>query len=110
MTEPLTQDGLGPYAIGQLHWPGISKLIEEAGEVLQVCGKLMGTGGKVQHWDGTNLKERLEEELGDLVAAARFVGENCGLDNHRIVEQARRKYDLFSEWHEAALGAAGGGR
>lgn len=32
------------FAIGDKEWPGISKLIEEAGEVLQICGKAHGNG------------------------------------------------------------------
>ena len=40
------------FAIGDKKWPGISKLVEEAGEVTQVAGKLMGSGGDILHWDG----------------------------------------------------------
>lgn len=29
------------FSIGSKRWPGISKLIEECGEVLQIAGKLM---------------------------------------------------------------------
>lgn len=39
------------FAIGSPVWPGLSKLAEEAGETLQVVGKLMGTGGESAHWD-----------------------------------------------------------
>ncbi len=35
----------GDFSIGSDIWPGISKLIEEAAEVGQVCGKLIGSGG-----------------------------------------------------------------
>lgn len=90
-----------PYAIGSAHWPGLGKLIEEAGEVQQVCGKLMGTGGEVEHWDGTNLKERLEDELGDLQAALEFVVAANGLDGARVGAQAARKLAWFQRWHEA---------
>lgn len=58
----------GPFAIGGNVWPGVSKLIEEAGEVIQVCGKLIQTSGAHQHRDGSNLKERLEDEIADLMA------------------------------------------
>lgn len=61
------------FAIGDERWPGISKLVEESGEVLQVCGKLVWTHGDVTHFDGSNLKSRLETELGDLLAAIAFV-------------------------------------
>lgn len=89
----------GPYSIGSSHWPGISKLIEEAGEVIQVAGKLLGSGGVVEHWDGTNLKTRLEDEIGDVLAATDFVVRHCGLDP--VAVEARRlvKRTLFEKWH-----------
>jgi NTP pyrophosphatase (non-canonical NTP hydrolase) len=69
-----------PYAIGSETWPGLSKLVEECGEVLQVAGKLMGTGGQVEHWDGTDLRERMTEELADLLAAIDFLQYMNDLD------------------------------
>jgi NTP pyrophosphatase (non-canonical NTP hydrolase) len=87
------------FNIGSSLWPGISKLIEEAGEVVQVCGKLLATKGDVNHWDGTNLKDRLQEEIGDLMAACFFVQENCGLDKEFIRQRIVKKLTLFNEWH-----------
>jgi len=90
----------GPYSIGSDHWPGISKLIEEAGEVQQVAGKLLGTGGESSHWDGSDLRERLQEEIGDLVAACFFVMEINGLDEERIRDRHQKKLELFKRWHQ----------
>ena len=88
------------FAIGDKEWPGISKLLEESGEVQQVIGKLMGTGGKLDHWDGSNLRVRLEEELGDLQAAIDFVMMmNPQLDKRVINTQAEKKLERFSNWH-----------
>lgn len=81
----------GPFSIGSALWPGISKLVEEAGEVTQVCGKLIGSGGDINHWDGTNLKERLEDEIGDLIAACMFVIVVCDLDWKRITTRWESK-------------------
>jgi len=88
------------FEIGSDKWPGISKLVEECGEVTQVCGKLMGTHGEVEHWDGTNLRERLMMELGDLWAALTFVQQHCVLDAKQIELRAKRKLQLFETWHE----------
>lgn len=90
----------GDFSIGSDKWPGVSKLIEEAGEVQQVCGKLMGAAGDVQHWDGTDLRYRLTEEIADLSAALRFVAEQGGLDIEKIRHRARYKYELFRQWHK----------
>lgn len=89
----------GPYSIGSNHWPGVSKLIEEAGEVHQVLGKLIATGGKSAHWDGSDLRERLQEELGDLMAACIFVMEANSLDEKTIKSRSADKLALFHRWH-----------
>lgn len=91
----------GPYSIGSDVWPGLSKLIEECGEVVQVAGKLLGANGDPNHWDGTDLRERLQEELGDLVAAVQFFVERCEVDAHAINNRTRYKLNVFAAWHEA---------
>jgi NTP pyrophosphatase (non-canonical NTP hydrolase) len=91
---------MGEFAIGSKVWPGLSKLIEEAGEVQQVCGKLLGTGGEHAHWDGSNLRERLEDEIADLIAACRFVQDANQLDSVRIFERIGTKLATFHMWHQ----------
>lgn len=86
------------FAIGSAKWPGLSKLSEEAGEVVQVIGKLMGTGGEAEHWDGTNLRARLIEETADVFAACLFVAEMNGfLEDFGV--RAADKVNLFRKWH-----------
>lgn len=89
------------FEIGADQWPGISKLVEECGEVLQVCGKLMGTKGEVTHWDGKlgDLRERLTCEMGDLFAALHFVGKHCRIDQKAVEQRMNRKLAQFEEWH-----------
>lgn len=97
----------GPYSIGSSKWPGLSKLIEECGEVLQVAGKLIASNGNTAHWDGSDLAERLTEELGDLQAAIGFVvGHNPLIDGDRVKRRAEGKADLFIEWHNTQGGDA----
>lgn len=88
------------FAIGSPVWPGLSKLTEESGEVQQVIGKLMGTGGAIQHWDGSNLQERLIEEMGDCWAALQFVASKNNLDMGAIERRRAKKLALFNQWHE----------
>ena len=87
------------FAIGSGTWPGISKLVEELGEVAQIAGKLIATGGEPAHWDGTDLRTRLEDELADLEAAIAFVIQRNGLDAGRIAERREVKLRLFNAWH-----------
>lgn len=89
----------GDFSIGSKVWPGISKLLEEAGEVGQVCGKLIGSAGNQHHWDGTDLRERLHEEIADLRAALAFVENQNDLDIAAIDRRVAEKLALFNKWH-----------
>lgn len=103
--RPLARPAPPMFAIGSPRWPGLSKLSEEAGEVIQVIGKLMGTGGEVQHWDGSNLAERLIEEVGDVLAACDFVVEK-NLPLASVAERRAKKLALFRKWHDEAITTA----
>lgn len=88
------------FAIGDEVYPGLSKVTEECGEVLQVIGKLMATHGKAQHWDGQDLAARLVEELADLQAAIVFVMGDGTLHGRALFnERYREKLNLFQRWH-----------
>jgi len=96
------------FAIGASCWPGISKLLEEAGEVVQICGKLMATYGEREHWGEGDLVPRLQEELGDLAAALVFVSKHCpDLDRKAIEERHLEKLEIFERWHREQDGRAG---
>ena len=97
--------GSGDFSIGGKLWPGLSKLIEEAGEVMQVGGKLIGSEGDPAHWSG-DLNAMLIEELGDLRAAIAFFMEANGIDRASVALRQREKLALFWEWHRAGLAKA----
>ena len=86
------------FAIGDKVWPGVSKLVEEIGELGQVLGKLMGSRGNVEHWSG-NLLGMLHDEIGDVMAACNFVIDRCGLDQARILKRIAEKRATFERWH-----------
>jgi NTP pyrophosphatase (non-canonical NTP hydrolase) len=88
----------GNFSIGSPVWSGMSKLIEECGEVLQLAGKLIATGGAVEHWDGSNLRERLIEELADLAAAVTYFTQTNGLETQEFHDRRRAKVELFKKW------------
>lgn len=98
MMNSMDNTGTG-FAIGSQTWPGISKLVEELGEVAQVAGKLIAAGGQTGHWDGTDLRIRLEDELADLSAAIAFVTSQNNLDATRIAERREAKLGRFETWH-----------
>ena len=79
---------------------GVAKLIEECGELQQVCGKRLAYWTTDDHPDGTNLKERMEDEMADVCAAIDFVIEQKGLDRTRISLRWAQKMALFETWQE----------
>jgi NTP pyrophosphatase (non-canonical NTP hydrolase) len=85
----------GPYSIGSDLWPGLSRLVEELGELSQVAGKLIGNGGETAHYDGTDLRARLAEEIADVLAAMSFVADSNGLDHQEIEKRAEAKRDTY---------------
>lgn len=96
----------GAYSIGQDDWPGLAKLIEECGEVIQVAAKLISTGGSPEHYSGVDLLDAFVEELGDLYAALWFVQEfNPQVDVEAIGERSILKRQLFEVWHHVERAA-----
>jgi NTP pyrophosphatase (non-canonical NTP hydrolase) len=92
----------GPFSIGSTVWPGASRILEEAGELTQVLGKLIGSGGDTTHFDGSDLRDRLVEEIGDLSAAiAFFVVHNLPADE--IDQRKRKKLAKYEKWHASLL-------
>lgn len=89
------------FAIGSDVWPGLAKLAEECGELVQVIGKLVATGGVTAHWDGTDLQVRLTEEMGDVQGALEFVRRfNPVLDQQALSARAVKKFETFKRWHQ----------
>jgi NTP pyrophosphatase (non-canonical NTP hydrolase) len=95
----------GPYSIGSNIWPGLAKLVEECGEVSQVAGKIMAIHGAHDHWDGTNLLTRFQEELADVQAVIEFVRDkNPQLDSAHFNRRVAKKLAQFNHWHEMGQG------
>lgn len=78
---------------------GLSKLTEELGELLQEVGKTMAVGNDIDayHWSG-NLRDRIQTEMGDVLAAIGFVIDKLGLDGAAIEQRSREKYVVFNKW------------
>lgn len=91
-------DNEGPFGLGRGTWPGLAKLAEECGEVVQIVAKLVATGGRVDHWSGLDLHDELCDELGDLLASITFVKRHNVLDMQRMADRQYRKLDLFEKW------------
>lgn len=96
-------EGRGPFAFGAPEWSGVAKLVEELGELQAVLGKLIGTAGDRQHWQG-DLVPQLEEEMGDVGAALEHViAHSAYLRRGRIETRWDLKEQLFSKWHDEGM-------
>jgi non-ribosomal peptide synthetase component F len=96
----------GDYSIGSENWPGLAKVMEECGEVIQVAGKIIAADGRAIRWNmdetadsPSPLTERLADEVADTHAALLFLIETNHLDTDRINARANRKLAMFRQWH-----------
>ena len=75
--------------------PGMSgdgriKLAEECGELVQVLMKTQAYPNSTIHPDGSNLRDRLTEEIGDVLAAIELVCSTHKLDYDLILIRTKR--------------------
>ena len=79
---------------------GLTKLIEECGELSQIAAKKIAYIHTDDHPDGSgSMKTRLEEEAADVIAAIAFVCKTLSLDEAAIFERAQKKKERFEKWH-----------
>ena len=83
-----------------MHNNGLTKLQEECGELIQVCAKKSTYINAEIHPDGSNMKDRLEEEIADVLASCDLVLELHGLDAMKIANRRLSKLQIFKKWHE----------
>ena len=88
------------FAIDDDRWPGLGKIAEESGELLQVIGKLVATHGDARYFDGTDLRAAFCAELADLSAAVAFAAGHCLSEDERagVDRRASEKLALFERW------------
>lgn len=79
---------------------GLAKLLEELGELSQVAAKRLAYFHTTVHPDGAgDLNERMRDEMGDVLGAIAFVGEQFGITPDDVQQRAARKLKLFRQWH-----------
>lgn len=82
---------------------GLAKLLEELGELAQVTAKKLAYFHTDEHPDGAgSLKERMEQEMGDVAGAMAFVQQQFNLNGRAIEGRACIKLALFQRWHADA--------
>lgn len=80
---------------------GIVKLIEELGELQTILAKKLAYLDTDIHPDGKgSMKERIQEEMGDVIAAIKYVKGTLSLDDDWIEKRALTKYELYKKWEK----------
>jgi NTP pyrophosphatase (non-canonical NTP hydrolase) len=78
---------------------GLSKLLEETGELTQIAAKKLAYIHTDEHPDGKgSLASRMEDELADVVAAGTFVTQKFELDTERMKRRSAIKLAVFQAW------------
>ena len=77
---------------------GLTKLNEELCELGQIAAKKTAYMDTDHHPDGESLKERMEDETADVLAAITFVVEKFDLNYEYISKRMARKLELFRQW------------
>jgi NTP pyrophosphatase (non-canonical NTP hydrolase) len=91
---------MNDYCFSTENWPGLSKLIEECGEVTQVAAKIIGRGGKTDYWGGRDLTADLQAELGDLLAIIEYTIQRNQLDRFSINRRIEKKLSWYEDWEK----------
>lgn len=89
---------LSGYTMSNRVWPGLGKVIEECGEVVQVAAKIIVNHGSTEYYDGSDLRSHLEDEIADLEATLEFLKSENGLDRWRIYNRKQSKLLKFHKW------------
>jgi NTP pyrophosphatase (non-canonical NTP hydrolase) len=83
----------------QMRFNGLAKLTEELGELQQVVGKMLNLNEDQDiYWDGTSMRTRLIEEMGDVLASITFVTGKLELTERDIHERRCLKLNLYRLW------------
>jgi len=79
---------------------GLTKLMEECGELTAIAAKKVAFMHTDVHPDGAgSMKQRLEEEVADVIAAIGLVCQTFGLNEEHIMTRTEKKLALFKKWH-----------
>lgn len=81
-----------------MHCMGLTKAIEEMGELIQILAKKQAYFGTDNHPDGLSLRSRMEEEIGDVRAALLFIEEKFDLDTSFIDNREIKKLRTYRIW------------
>ena len=77
-------------------------LMEECGEVIQECSKILRFGNGDE-----KMTERLHKELGDLFCMIKLTEDNLNLDFNKTFEYSTDKYNKLRSWSNLVSRSSG---
>jgi NTP pyrophosphatase (non-canonical NTP hydrolase) len=81
-----------------MHSKGLTKLIEECSELIQVAAKKSAYINGPHPDGGGSLDMRMEDEMGDVLAAIEFVTKKFNLSEHDINARCQIKLNTYRNW------------
>jgi NTP pyrophosphatase (non-canonical NTP hydrolase) len=81
-----------------MHEKGLTKLIEECGELIQIAAKQSAYLGDDSHPDGSHMPTRMQEEMGDVLAAIDYVVGSFQLSLKEIDRRRNMKFKTYEKW------------
>lgn len=89
-----------PYGFTDPNWPGLGKVMEECGELTQVCAKIIGADGQtIYPWTGRDYGKDLVEELGDVMAIVNWFVARCpNVDTEAVLRRCQEKMEKYDKW------------
>ena len=77
---------------------GLTKIVEECGELTQICAKKIAYMEKDFHPDGQFMRGEIEKEIADVLASIEFVVAKWNLNREDISNRMMEKLRRYNEW------------
>lgn len=78
---------------------GLTKVIEECSELIQICAKKSAFMDEDFHPDGQFMRGEIEREIADVLASIEFVAETWNLNREVINARMRMKLRRYNDWN-----------
>lgn len=77
---------------------GLTKIIEECSELIQICAKKSAYMKEDFHPDGQFMRHEIEKEIADVLASIEFVAAKWNLNREDISNRMMEKLRRYNEW------------
>lgn len=79
---------------------GLTKIMEECSELIQICAKKVAFMQDEYHPDGQFMRGEIEKEMADVLASIEFVINKWNLNRELIDYRMNQKLSLYNIWDE----------